>query len=75
MELAQLVIAAQSGDLDAFGQVVGRFQKMACALAYSAISDQHLGHAVNRDARMKNVGGVQLYGDGLVRVAFAGFTK
>jgi len=35
----------------------------------------YLYHAVNRDARMKNVGGVQLYGDGLVRVAFAGFTK
>ena len=35
----------------------------------------YLYHAVNRDARAKNVGGVQLYGDGLVRVAFAGFTK
>jgi peptide/nickel transport system substrate-binding protein len=35
----------------------------------------YLYHAVNRDARAKNVGGVQLFGDGLVRVAFAGFTK
>jgi len=35
----------------------------------------YLYHAVNRDARSKNVGGVQLFGDGLVRVQFAGFTK
>ena len=35
----------------------------------------YLYHVVNRDARSKNVGGVRLYGDGLVRVAFAGFTK
>jgi peptide/nickel transport system substrate-binding protein len=35
----------------------------------------YLYHAVNRDARAMYVGGVQLFGDGLVRVAFAGFTK
>jgi RNA polymerase sigma factor (sigma-70 family) len=50
MELAQLVTAAQSGDLDAFGQVVGRFQKMACALAYSAIGDQHLAEDAAQEA-------------------------
>src|SRR5882762_192091 len=35
----------------------------------------YLYHAVNRDAQSKKVGGVQLFGDGLVRVQFAGFTK
>jgi len=35
----------------------------------------YLYHAVNRDAESKNVGGVQLFGDGLVRVQFAGFKK
>jgi peptide/nickel transport system substrate-binding protein len=35
----------------------------------------YLYHAVNYDAQAANVGGVQLFGDGLVRVAFAGFTK
>ena len=35
----------------------------------------YLYHAVNRDAQSKKVGGIKLYGDGLVRVAFAGFTK
>jgi peptide/nickel transport system substrate-binding protein len=35
----------------------------------------YLYHPVNRDAESKNVAGVQLYGDGLVRVAFAGFKK
>ena len=35
----------------------------------------YLYHAVNRDAQSKKVGGIRLYGDGLVRVAFAGFKK
>jgi peptide/nickel transport system substrate-binding protein len=35
----------------------------------------YLYHAVNRDAQSKKVGGVQLFGDGLVRVQFAGFKK
>ncbi len=35
----------------------------------------YLYHAVNRDAQSKKVGGVQLYGDGLVRAQFAGFKK
>ena len=35
----------------------------------------YLYHGVNYDAQAANVGGVQLFGDGLVRVAFAGFTK
>jgi peptide/nickel transport system substrate-binding protein len=35
----------------------------------------YLYHAVNRDAQSKKVGGIKLYGDGLVRVAFAGFKQ
>jgi peptide/nickel transport system substrate-binding protein len=35
----------------------------------------YLYHPVNYDATAANVSGVQLFGDGLVRVAFAGFTK
>jgi len=35
----------------------------------------YLYHPVNYDAEMANVSGVQMFGDGLVRVAFAGFTK
>ena len=35
----------------------------------------YLYHAVNRDAQSKKVGGIQLFGDGLVRVQFAGFKK
>lgn len=35
----------------------------------------YLYHVVNRDAQSKKVGGVQLFGDGLVRVQFAGFKK
>jgi peptide/nickel transport system substrate-binding protein len=32
-----------------------------------------LFHAVNRDAQSKKVAGIKLYGDGLIRAAFAGF--
>jgi peptide/nickel transport system substrate-binding protein len=35
----------------------------------------YLYHLVNREAEATNVGGVQLFGDGLVRAAFAGFKK
>jgi peptide/nickel transport system substrate-binding protein len=35
----------------------------------------YLYHAVNRNAQSKKIGGVQLFGDGLVRVQFAGFKK
>jgi peptide/nickel transport system substrate-binding protein len=35
----------------------------------------YLYHPVNYDAEAASVSGVQLFGDGLVRVAFAGFTK
>jgi peptide/nickel transport system substrate-binding protein len=35
----------------------------------------YLYHAVNYDAQSTKVSGVQLFGDGLVRVAFAGFKK
>jgi peptide/nickel transport system substrate-binding protein len=35
----------------------------------------YLYHPVNYDAEATNVSGVQLFGDGLVRVAFAGFKK
>jgi peptide/nickel transport system substrate-binding protein len=35
----------------------------------------YLYHPVNYDAQTKKVGGVQVFGDGLVRVQFAGFTK
>jgi len=35
----------------------------------------YLYHAVNRDAQSNKVGGVQLFGDGLVRVQFAGLKK
>jgi peptide/nickel transport system substrate-binding protein len=35
----------------------------------------YLYHPVNYDAESTKVAGVQLYGDGLVRVAFAGFKK
>jgi len=35
----------------------------------------YLWHPVNYDAQSKKVGGMQVFGDGLVRAQFAGFTK
>src|SRR5215211_8291394 len=50
MELSQLVIAAQAGDLDAFGQLVERFQRMAHAVAYTMLGDAHLAEDVAQEA-------------------------
>lgn len=36
-DLERLVAAAQSGDPDAFGRLVVRFQDMACAIAYGRL--------------------------------------
>src|SRR6476646_525005 len=48
--LTALVIAAQAGDLDAFGQVVERFQRMAYAVAYTMLGDAHLAEDVVQEA-------------------------
>jgi RNA polymerase sigma factor (sigma-70 family) len=48
--LTPLVIAAQRGDLDAFGQVVERFQRMAYAVAYTMLGDAHLAEDVAQEA-------------------------
>src|SRR6476646_4925923 len=48
--LTALVIAAQAGDLDAFGQVVERFQRMAYAIAYTMLGDTHLAEDVAQEA-------------------------
>ncbi|MEO7911841.1 MAG: sigma-70 family RNA polymerase sigma factor [Roseiflexaceae bacterium] len=48
--LTPLVTAAQDGDLDAFGQLVGRFQRMAYAVAYTMLGDAHLAEDVAQEA-------------------------
>src|SRR6478752_2176480 len=48
--LTALVTAAQVGDLDAFGQLVERFQRMAYAVAYTMLSDAHLAEDVAQEA-------------------------
>jgi RNA polymerase sigma factor (sigma-70 family) len=48
--LTTLVIAAQAGDLDAFGQLVTRFQRMAHAVAYTMLGDAHLAEDVAQEA-------------------------
>ena len=44
--LTILVSSAQAGDLEAFGQVVERFQRMAYAVAYTMLGDAHLAEDV-----------------------------
>jgi RNA polymerase sigma factor (sigma-70 family) len=48
--LTALVTAAQAGDLDAFGQLVERFQRMAHAVAYTMLGDAHLAEDVAQEA-------------------------
>jgi RNA polymerase sigma factor (sigma-70 family) len=49
-ELSTLVQSAQSGDLEAFGKVVQRFQRMACAVAYTVVGDVHLAEDAAQEA-------------------------
>lgn len=49
-ELSQLVARSQAGDLDAYGQIVGRFQDMAYGYAYSVLGDFHLAEDAAQEA-------------------------
>ena len=49
-ELKPLVIRARSGDLEAFGEIVRRFQDMAHGYAYSFLGDFHLAEDVAQEA-------------------------
>ncbi len=49
-ELRSLVIGAQGGNLDAYGQIVRRFQDMAYGYAYSILSDFHLAEDAAQEA-------------------------
>src|SRR2546423_12972667 len=50
MEVLQsLVVAAQNGDLDAFGLIVRRFQGMAYAWAYAMLEDAQLAEDVAQE--------------------------
>jgi RNA polymerase sigma factor (sigma-70 family) len=49
-ELTALVIAAQAGDLEAFGRIVKRFQDMAYAKAYALLKDLDLAQDAAQDA-------------------------
>jgi RNA polymerase sigma factor (sigma-70 family) len=48
--LPQLVIAAQHGDIEAFGQLVQRFERMALAVAYTVLGDMHLAEDAAQEA-------------------------
>ena len=50
MELKLLVDRAKNGDLDAFGIIIGRFQDMALAYAYSVIGDFCLAEDAAQEA-------------------------
>ena len=49
-ELKPLVIRASSGDLEAFGEIVRRFQDMAHGYAYSFLGDFHLAEDAAQEA-------------------------
>ena len=48
--LSTLVVAAQSGDMEAFSDIVGRFQPMAYAGAYAMVNDAQLAEDIAQEA-------------------------
>ena len=51
-ELRSLVVAAQGGDKEAFGRIVGRFQDMAYAGAFAMLGDSYLAQDAAQEAFM-----------------------
>src|SRR5579859_6976407 len=49
-QLRRFIQAAQGGDLEAFGAIVKRFQRMACATAYTMLDDAGLAEDVAQEA-------------------------
>lgn len=49
-DLVKLVLAAQHDDMEAFGELVGRFQDMAIACANGSLRDVHLAEDVAQEA-------------------------
>jgi len=49
-ELSNFVINARNGDLNAYAEIVGRFQHMACRYAYSILTDHHLAEDAAQEA-------------------------
>jgi RNA polymerase sigma factor (sigma-70 family) len=49
-ELKSLVVRAQAGDLEAYGEVVRRFQDLAYGYAYSVLGDFHLAEDAAQEA-------------------------
>ena len=49
-ELTTLVMAAQGGKRDAFGEIVERFQDMAYAVGYARLGDAHLAEDIAQEA-------------------------
>ena len=49
-ELRTQVMAAQHGDAEAFGEIVGRFRAMAVATGYAMLGDVHLAQDAAQDA-------------------------
>ncbi len=49
-QLRSFIQAAESGDLEAFGAIVKRFQGMACATAYTLLNDAGLAEDVAQEA-------------------------
>jgi RNA polymerase sigma factor (sigma-70 family) len=48
--LEELVRWSQRGDIEAFGRVVERFRRMACATAYAVLGDVHLAEDAAQEA-------------------------
>jgi hypothetical protein len=49
-ELRTLVERSRAGDLDAYGEIVRRFQDMACGYAYALLGDFHLAQDAAQEA-------------------------
>ena len=59
MNYTELVLKAQCGDSDAYGELVRRFQGMAFGYAYSLLHDFHLAQDACQEAFIEGYRDVQ----------------
>jgi RNA polymerase sigma factor (sigma-70 family) len=71
-DVRSLVIRAQTGDLDAYGEVVRRFQDMAYGYAYAALHDSHLAEDAAQEAFVE---AYRSFGQLREPAAFAGWLR
>ena len=71
-DIESMVRAAQAGDLDAFAEIVRKFQDMGYGCAYAVLGDFHLAEDVTQEAFIEAHGSLSKLRRGVPGMVSAG---